>query len=242
MVLNGNTKNKKNMKEDKLIKQDKNSDIVVTNIGINEKGIILRTFDDLAKFSEVVFKSGLSPKHLNSPQSVMIAIQMGLELGLSPMSSIQNIAVINGIPSIFGDAAKALVLSSSVCEYIKEYYEGEEGTDDFRAVCKSKRKGQEEMTETFSIRDAKLAGLWGKEGTWKKYYKRMLRFRARGFNLRDNFTEILKGFKTVEEVQDYEIINTSNNVTKNTTNINRSTKVKSNLNDLPPSDDIEDAE
>jgi hypothetical protein len=30
----------------------------------------------------------------------------------------------------------------------------------------------------------------------------MLKFRARGFNLRDNFGDILKGFRTTEELQD----------------------------------------
>lgn len=193
------------MKDNNQI-QKIDSDIVIDNTGL-----VLRTYDDLWKFASAIFKSkDMCPKHLTSPESVLVAIQMGFEIGLKPMQSIQNIAVINGIPSIFGDAAKALVLSSGVCEYIHEYYEGEEGTDDFRAVCKSKRKGQGqiEMTETFSIGDAKKAGLWGKEGTWSKYYKRMLRFRARGFNLRDNFTDIMKGFKTTEEVSDYEIIDT----------------------------------
>jgi len=53
-----------------------------------------------------------------------------------------------------------------------------------------------------SVGDAKLASLWGKQGPWSQYPKRMLKFRARGFWLRDNFGDILKGMRTVEELRD----------------------------------------
>jgi hypothetical protein len=38
----------------------------------------------------------------------MVAIQHGMELGLAPMQALQSIAVINGKPVIYGDAALAL--------------------------------------------------------------------------------------------------------------------------------------
>ena len=47
-------------------------------------------------------------------------MQWGMELGLAPLQAMQNIAVINGRPSILGDAMMALARGSSVCEYIKE--------------------------------------------------------------------------------------------------------------------------
>lgn len=186
------------------------------NITIDDKGLVLRTYDDLWKFSSAIFKSkDLCPKHLTSAESVLVAIQMGFELGLKPMQSIQNIAVINGIPSIFGDAAKALVLSSGTCELFEEYYEGEPYQDNYTAVCITKRKGaRKEHVEKFSVKQAKLARLWQKAGTWQTYPDRMLKFRARGFNLRDNFTDILKGFKTVEEVTDYVIVDSKTNSNK----------------------------
>ena len=104
------------------------------------------------------------------------------------------------------------------------------------AVFVSKRKGQKETRETFSVADAKKAGLWNKEGTWQKYPKRLLKFRARGFNLRDGWADIMKGMKSVEEVQDYEILNSSNNsVVKKYSN----TKMRDTMNELPPEDDDE---
>lgn len=212
------------------------------SIIIDNSGLVLRTYDDLFKFSTAIFKSkDMCPKHLQSPESVMVAIQMGLELGLKPMQSIQNIAVINGIPSIFGDAAKALVLSSGLCIKFEEFYEGVKDTDSYKAVCITHRKGDEKPLRTeFSIKDAKTAKLWGKQGTWTTYYPRMLKFRARGFNLRDNFPDILKGFKTVQEVEDYEIIN--NNSGSNTIidkNNKTDEKRKNTFKDLPPDEEVD---
>lgn len=210
---------------------------VSTGIGLNSKGVILKTYDDLAKFSDVVFKSGLAPKSFTSPQAVMIAIQLGAEIGISPMMSIQNIAVINGIPSIYGDAMKAVILASGTCEYINETYEGTPYEDTFMAVCVSKRKGQKETRETFSVADAKKAGLWNKEGTWQKYPKRLLKFRARGFNLRDGWADILKGMKSFEEISDYSI--EDSNVKKNNNYKSGTTKMRDTMNELPPEDDDE---
>ena len=64
------------------------------------------------------------------------------------------------------------------------------------------RQGDQTAIETFTTGDAKRAKLWGKSGPWTDYPKRMLRFRARGYVLRDLFGDVLKGLRTVEEVRD----------------------------------------
>jgi hypothetical protein len=55
---------------------------------------------------------------------------------------------------------------------------------------------------TFSVRDAMRAGLWSKAGPWKEYPDRQLRWRAIGFNLRDQFSDLLGGFPITEELRD----------------------------------------
>jgi hypothetical protein len=132
----------------------------------------------------------------------MLAIQHGSEVGLSPMQSLQSIAVINGRPTIWGDAALALVQSSPVCEYVREYTEGD--GEQLVAVCEAKRRGYPTPTTVrFSVADAKKAGLWGKAGPWQNYPARMLTLRARGFALRNAFADALRGLITAEEAQDY---------------------------------------
>ena len=167
-------------------------------------GLALQSFDDAFRFSKMVASSEFAPKDFRGkPESCMLAIQHGSEVGLSPMQSLQSIAVINGRPTIWGDAALALVQSSPVCEYVREYTEGE--GDGLVAVCEAKRKGYPAPTVVrFSVADAKKAGLWGKSGPWSQYSSRMLTLRARGFALRNAFADALRGLITAEEAQDYQ--------------------------------------
>jgi hypothetical protein len=154
-------------------------------------------------FSNMLSKSTMVPKaYQNKPEDVLVAVQWGYELGLAPLQALQNIATINGKPSVYGDAAMALVQNSPVCEDVKEYFEGE-GTSNPIAVCVAKRKNRTEVISKYSVEDAKRAGLWNKQGPWTQYPKRMLQMRARGFALRDAFPDVLKGLITVEEAQDY---------------------------------------
>ena len=114
----------------------------------------------------------------------------------------QSIAVVNGRPAVFGDAALAVAKASPVCEYVTEKIEGD--GEQMVATCTAKRRGYPEATVVrFTVADAKKAGLWGKAGPWTQYPKRMLQMRARGFALRDAFPDVLKGLVTAEEAADY---------------------------------------
>jgi hypothetical protein len=161
------------------------------------------TLDEAMRFSEMLSKSQMVPKaYQGKPEDVLVAVQWGKELGLAPLQALQNIACINGKPSVYGDAAMALVQASSVCEGIEEFFEGE-GTPNPIAVCVAHRRNRTPVTAKFSVEDAKRAGLWNKPGPWQAYPKRMMQMRARGFALRDAFPDVLKGLITAEEAQDY---------------------------------------
>jgi hypothetical protein len=167
------------------------------------KGLSLATFDDAFRFAKMVSASEFAPKDFRGkPESCLLAIQHGSEVGLSPMQSLQSIAVINGRPAIWGDAALALVQASAVCEYVYESIEGQ--GDNLTAVCECKRRGYPKPTSSkFSMADAKRAGLAGKAGPWTQYPERMLALRARGFALRNAFADVLRGLITAEEAADY---------------------------------------
>ena len=174
----------------------------MSNITVRN-GFLPATFGEAKEFATELANSNLVPKqYMGKPLDILVAIQWGTELGLAPMQSLQNIAVINGKPSVYGDALMALVQSNPACEGIEEFFEGE-GTQNPVAVCIAHRRGRKPVTARFSVEDAKRAGLWNKQGPWTQYPKRMLQMRARGFALRDSFPDALKGLITVEEAQDY---------------------------------------
>ena len=169
----------------------------------NRQGFAPATITEAIQFSEMLANSTMVPRaYQGKPQDIMVCVQWGYEIGLAPMQALQNIAVINGKPSVYGDAAMALVQASSVCEDVQEYFENE-GTPNPVAVCVAQRKGRKPVIAKFSVEDAKRAGLWGKQGPWQAYPKRMMQMRARGFALRDAFPDVLKGLITAEEAQDY---------------------------------------
>lgn len=173
-------------------------------ISVSNKGLQLSTLDDMWRFALCVVKSGFAPKGMEKPESVLIAVEMGYEVGLSPMAALQNTAVVNGRPTIYGDAALALVRGSGLLEFYEEKQVGAKGKDDFGYCVTAKRKGDSSSyAEAFTVADAKTAGLWGKPGPWTQYPARMLKFRARGFLLRDAFGDVLKGMRTYEEARDY---------------------------------------
>ena len=141
----------------------------------------ITSLDQAMEYAKLISESDLAPKdYRGKPGNVLIAMQFGAEVGLKPMQAIQNIAVINGRPSLWGDAMIALVQSHPLCEYIRENYENE------TAYCTVKRRTDDkEYTYEFSKSDAKTAGLLTKAGVWSQYPERMLQMRARGFALRD---------------------------------------------------------
>jgi hypothetical protein len=171
-------------------------------------GLSLSTMADAMAFAEMVAKTEFAPKDFRGkPEACLMAIQHGSEIGLSKMQSLQSIAVVNGRPTIYGDAALAVCQSSAVCEWITESVDGD--GDKMIATCSAQRRGYPApIVSTFSVADAKAAGLWGKSGPWSQYPKRMLAMRARGFALRNAFADVLRGLVTSEEAGDYQQIDT----------------------------------
>lgn len=194
-----------------------------------------RNFQEAIHLAKIMASSDMVPKdYRGKPENVLVAVQMGREVGLSPMQAIQNIAVINGRPSVWGDAMLAICSSHPTCVDILEM--NQDDCTSLRArVADAKKAGtplqlselqvavlakSEKLTapyaicatkttdravpvvRSFSIDDAKLANLWGKQGPWQQYPERMLQSRARSFCLRDAYSGPLRGLNSAEESQD----------------------------------------
>lgn len=161
--------------------------------------IVPQNMDEMARFATMVCKSGMAPKGLETPEKVAIAVMKGLEVGFTPFQSLADIAVINGRPTIWGDGLIALVRREG--HQVHEWLEGE--GDAMVASCTVKRADTgEEITRSFSVADAKKASLWGKQGPWQQYPKRMLQMRARGWAVRDGAADAMKGLRVAEEERD----------------------------------------
>ena len=197
------------MSEEQALAKVENSSALVGN-DFSNSGVQIRSLDEAIKFAKHMHESGLAPKGLQNASAILIAMQRGLEIGLKPLQGIQSIAVINGRPALWGDAVLGLCKASGQLEKFQETYvmkktNSEDSNDGFTAVCTIRRTGDEADTVSeFSIEDAKRAELWmnEKKDPWIKYPKRMLKYRARTFALRDKFADILMGIPVAEEMLD----------------------------------------
>jgi hypothetical protein len=173
------------------------------------KPLLPRSLKEALQLASLLSKSKLVPKGFENQEACLVGILYGMEVGLSPIAALQRMAIIDGRPTIWGDAALALVQASgllvSISEDIIESEIHKNSTPHFSAICTVKREGRSDpVTRSFSIEDAKRAGLWQKPGPWKDYPKRMLMMRARAFALRDAFPDVLAGHYLREEFEGVE--------------------------------------
>ena len=120
-------------------------------IQFGSHGVQLQSIDEAFRFARAVVASGWAPKGMEKPESVMIAIQFGMEIGLTPMAALQNMAVINGRPAIYGDAALALVRSSGQLVSYKEQEVGEPGKDTHGFTVTVQRKGFDPASDLIAM-------------------------------------------------------------------------------------------
>jgi hypothetical protein len=170
-------------------------------VAIKQSGILTpRNMGEAMQFAEMVSVSSFCPKDFKGkPADILVAVQWASEVGLSPYTAMQNMAVINGKPSLYGDGLLAVITGHK--EYVshKEWREGDEA---FCTIVRMRFGEKVETTRSFSLADAKQAGLTSK-GPWRSYPKRMLQMRARGFAARDSFPDALSGMVIKEEAEDY---------------------------------------
>jgi hypothetical protein len=169
-------------------------------------GIQLTSMEDAWRFAKAMEESGVAPKGMRQA-GIFAVIQAGAELGLSPLRALANMKVINGRVGPMGALAKAMVRKANVLQKgtgFKQTFTGEEGKDDWTAHITTLRADETDVvTTSFSVKDAKRAALWGKHGPWSNYPKRMLMWRAVGFHMDDQFSEIMMGFHIAEVLEDY---------------------------------------
>lgn len=173
------------------------SNVATLPTGKSNFSLAPQSLDEAMRFADIMSKSAIVPKdYQGNPGNILVAVQWGAEIGLPPLQAMQNIAVVNGRPSIWGDAMIALVKGSGLLESMNEDIDAD------HASCTVKRRGEQAVTRTFTMEDAKRAGLSGKQGPWSQYPKRMLQMRARAWALRDVFPDVLKGVYIAEESRD----------------------------------------
>jgi hypothetical protein len=182
------------------------------------------SLEQIKEVGMVIINSGFCPDHFKTSKDavgVIMCIEAGKKLGITWMQALSDIYPVKGRVGMMGTLAKSLIFSSGVCEKWEETTEGTYPNPDYKHIIVSKRKGYPgEFRTEFSVFDAKMANLMDKS-IYKAYGKRMIMWRNVGFHAQDYYTDLMKGMKTVEELNDYDPANIGAGTPGETTIITR---------------------
>jgi len=168
-----------------------------------DRGFIFNDLDSMYRAAEMFLQTGFAPRGMDTPQKICAVWWRAAELGLRPLQALEGMNVINGRLGLGGDLALAKVRSMGLLVSTpKKKYTGTIGQDDYTCTVTIHRKGEDPQDFSFSIREAKQAGIY--VNNWPKYPQRMVYYRALGFGLRDMFSDALKGMYISEELEDFQ--------------------------------------
>lgn len=149
------------------------------------------------QYAKALAAASLLPAaYRNKPANILLAIEYGDALGLSPMAAIQGIHVIDGKPTASAAMIGALVRRAGHRLRVKV---NDAGTMAKATITRSDDPDFE-FESLWTLDRAQAAGLVGK-GSWKSYPAAMLKARAITEVARDACPEVLSGVQyTAEEL------------------------------------------
>jgi hypothetical protein len=162
---------------------------------------LTETSSDAAQFSALVAmgdqlrKTGFLPAHIKDGVAFAAIVLMGREMGMGTMAACRKLQVIKGTVTERADSQLARFKTAGGRAVFKELSES-------KAVLVLKHPNGDEHIETFTIEDAKRAGLASNDN-YAKHPKAMLRSRAITAGLKSVGWEGAVGIYDPDEVSDY---------------------------------------
>jgi hypothetical protein len=143
-------------------------------------------------YVRIAREAGIVPREMNAAQ-VQAIVLAGRELGLEPLQSLRTMSFVNGRLCMAVQLQLALARQRAGVQI-----EQLEETDTRCTV--TLRRGEERVTCTYTMDDAKRAGI-DRQNNWQKYPRQMLRWRAIGDALRIIAPDVVMGLLAPEEAE-----------------------------------------
>lgn len=139
---------------------------------------------------------------VTTPEDALVRMMTGRELGLTAFQSMRLIYVVDGRPGLDSSLILALCNNHPSCEYFELL-----DTSDERATYEAKRKGRPPVKLSWTIDQAKKAGLLDRgqnpaKNNWNRYPAAMLRARCVSALARIVLPEAIAGLRSREEIAD----------------------------------------
>lgn len=199
------------------IKPEQREIIVRKTMEADSSGVLVpKDITEAYKYAAMIHKSNLAPASFDSPEKILVAMQTARELGINPLTSLRSMYIVNGVVNLWGDLPLALVRRSGLMEDFTETQYDSNGLDMNdekasrecdKAVCRIKRRGENEIVKTITWAEVQAAGLdknkWGTKDTYKNHRRRMMMMRVRTEAIKDGFGDVIQGI-AIYEYDDYE--------------------------------------
>lgn len=155
---------------------------------------VANEWESMVTQAEQLLASGFLPKAIRTAPQALAIMQTGKELGLGPMQALRSIHIIEGKPTMSADLIAGLALAKVPGSKLRVV----ESTNE---VCRIEagRSGELPTPFSFTIADAKNAGLLGKDN-WRKYPRAMLRARCMTEACRAIFPDAVMGLYDPDEL------------------------------------------
>jgi 5'-3' exonuclease len=159
-----------------------------------ERQLEPRSLDEARVLAKFIFDSKLFGAY-GTPQAVLMTVMAGREFGLQAMASLRAFHIVQGKPVLAADAIRALVLKSGL---VKSFRCVERTVE--RATFTAQRGSDPAISLTYTIEEAKEAGLLKPGSGWVKYPADMLVARASAKLARLVAPEVTFGLYAPEEI------------------------------------------
>ena len=165
-----------------------------------------RLFNQTYKMANIICQSELVPQNYRGkPADVLIAIDIGNRIGISPIIVMQQSLIVKGNFTWKGGACKSMV--DGCGKYKNTHYEmvGERGTDSWGYYLRAEEKnGRIVDGVTVTIAMAKSEGWYNQNPKWRNVPELMLKYRCSSYFMRTECPGVGMGFLTAEEMEDIE--------------------------------------
>lgn len=184
---------------EQAVQRERSQEVVVREVVTVEPATMptVREWEAMRAMATEICKTNFVPSTFRGkPEECLAAILSGRELGIGPMQSLKDIAIIDGRPALAAHLMLALLRKGGV-EIL------ESGSTAERAWIRARRGSGEVCEVEWTIQEAQRANLAAKNN-WKHYPADMLWARAVGRLGRRLGSDLLAGMPySAEEVKDF---------------------------------------
>lgn len=172
---------------------------------LDRDGLQPQSYDSVSAAAKDLVASGFWRGTFDTPQQALMAILMGRELGLRMVQSANMLTVIRGKVGMYARAKVALVQREGIEIWLSHDPTHPRTPAEERSWAEwTAIKNGREVRSTFSMEEADLAGYLGgdEKSAWRRQPRNMLVWRAASRLCDREFSDILLGLPTAEDLRD----------------------------------------